>query len=179
MSRGGAYAEGSITFALAGLARPPFDERARQPPRQDEQCRCLFKATDHTPSRTPFIGLMLNLAAEPRWLGLLVFHVRAITSAPFQAPQTGSPLPREDLPRRPIRPCLDAPRGSPRPCRKDASHRLLQPTSNTSTQTIARLSSPQLAPQRPPPHSASGGLAPNACGSAASDHLAAIRPRVG
>jgi hypothetical protein len=65
MSRGGAYAEGSITFALAGLARPPFDERARQPPRQDEQCRCLFKATDHTPSRTPSIGLMLRLAAKP------------------------------------------------------------------------------------------------------------------
>jgi hypothetical protein len=43
---------------------------------QDAQCRCLFKATDHTPSRTPSIGLMPDLAIEPERRGLLVLHVR-------------------------------------------------------------------------------------------------------
>jgi hypothetical protein len=43
---------------------------------QDEQCRCLFKAADHTPSRTPSIGLMPDLAIEPERHGLLVLHVR-------------------------------------------------------------------------------------------------------
>jgi len=59
----GAYAEGSITFALARLTHSPFGEHAWPPPRQNEQCHCLFKATDHTPSRTPSIGSMLCLAA--------------------------------------------------------------------------------------------------------------------
>jgi hypothetical protein len=75
MSRGGAYAEGSTSFALA--PRAPALRRARlEPPRQNEQCRCLFKATDHTPSRTPFIGLMLSLATKPGLIALLVIHVR-------------------------------------------------------------------------------------------------------
>jgi len=77
------------------LARPPHGERAWKPPRQNEQCRCLFKATDHTPSRTPFISSMLSLATEPGWIGLLAIRVHAITPAPFQAPQIGPPLPRK------------------------------------------------------------------------------------
>jgi len=45
--------------------------------------------------------------------------------------------------------------------------------------SIVRFSSPQLAPQRPPPHRASNEVlpSPDICESTASDHLAAIRPR--
>jgi hypothetical protein len=47
---------------------PAFRRARLEPPRQNEQCRCLFKATDHTPSRTPFISVMLSLATKPGWV---------------------------------------------------------------------------------------------------------------
>jgi len=72
--------EGSTPSRSLHCALPPPFERLpiRSDIRrgQDEQCRCLFKATDHTPSRTPSIGLMPDLAIEPERRGLLVLHVR-------------------------------------------------------------------------------------------------------
>jgi hypothetical protein len=97
---------------------------------QDEQCRCLFKATDHTPSRTPSVGLMLDLAIEPERRGLLVLHVRVRALQHPSRASAGTPflMSRKEQPHRPTLPRLDAPRGPPRRRRQDASHRLLQPT---------------------------------------------------
>jgi len=180
MSRGGAYAEGSTTFALAGLARPPFDERARQPPRQNEQCRCLFKATDHTPSRTPSIGLMLDLAARAGGIRATCY------SRSLDAPSTlfkrrgHAPLCR-GMSSRFALPCALLMRLSAH--LDDARKMPLTDFCNRpfyyEHPTTVQLPSPQLALQRPPPHSSSGGLTPNVRGSTASDHLSAIRPRVG
>jgi hypothetical protein len=60
-------------------------------------------------------------------------------------------------------------------------HRLLQPTLRHAHPTIAQLPSSRLSPRRLSPRRASGEpvlKAPNACGSAAPDHLSAIQPRV-
>jgi hypothetical protein len=79
---------------------------------------------------------------------------------PFERRGHALPLPRKEQPLCPTLRPLDAPFGSPRRRRKDASHRLLQPTLRYAHPTTVQLPSPQLALQRPPPRSSSGGFSP-------------------
>jgi len=106
----------------------------------------------------------------------LFVHASALRTL-IEQREPAPPCPGKEPPRRPTLRPLGSPRGSPRRRRKDGSHRLLQPTYDTSTRTIARLPSPQLAPRRPPPRCARS-VSPDAIRRAASDHLAAIRPQV-
>jgi len=97
---------------------------------------------------------MPDLAIEPELRSATCSsRSRSRSPAPFSAAcEHALPVSRKEPPHRPTLPCLDAPRGPPRHCRQDASHRLLQPTFRHEHPTpIARLPSPQLSPQRPRP----------------------------
>jgi hypothetical protein len=117
---------------------------------QDAQCRCLFKATDHTPSRTPSIGLMPDLAIEPERRGLLVLHVRVrALQHPYRA-SASMPFLCRGRSRRTALPCptlmrlaahLDVAGKMPLTDFCNRHFRLEHPI------PIARLPSPQLAPQ--------------------------------
>lgn len=61
--------------------------------------------------------------------------------------------------------------------RKDASHRSLQPTFRYEHPYLDRFPRSRLAPRSPPPK-CTQSVSPAITRSAASDHLAAIRPRV-
>jgi hypothetical protein len=123
---------------------------------QDAQCRCLFKATDHTPSRTPSIGLMPDLAIEPERHGLLVLHVRVRALQHPSRPPASMPFLCRGRSRRTALPCSTLMRlaahlgiAGKMPltdfCNRHFRHEHPTP--------IARLPSPQLSPRRPRPPS--------------------------
>lgn len=181
MSPDGAYAEGSIPFALADLARPPFGAHAWLPPCQDRQCRCLFKATDHTPSRTPSVGLMLGLAARAGLNRLLVIHVRALAPSTRSGAADMLPFVEEGAAASPYpapswcasRPTSTTPGGCLSPT--SATNITTRAPDDRSTPELAVFAATTTSTQR-----LRGAClkAPNTCGSAAPDHLSAIQPRV-
>lgn len=114
---------------------------------QAAQCRCLFKATDHTPTRTPSIGLMPDLAIEPERRGLLVLHVRVRALQHPSRASASMPFLCRGRSRRTALPCptlmrlaahLGVAGKMPRTDFCNRHYRLEHPTS------IARLPNPQL-----------------------------------
>jgi hypothetical protein len=129
---------------------------------QDAQCRCLFKATDHTPSRTPSIGLMPDLAIGPERRGLLVLHVRVRALQHPSRASASMPFLCRGRSRRTALPCptlmrlaahLGVTGKMPLTDFCNRHSRLEHPTSDRPTPKPAALQ-----PRRPPPPSESRSL---------------------
>jgi hypothetical protein len=152
-----------------------------QPRRQDPTRHQLVRASAGPEPRAPSVSSILDLAAERRVSRSLLRSREAPRTlvARFVRPV----LVQERPPTRAISRCLGLPLGSPKKREKDASHRLLQSTHDTSTRRPLDYRAHDLRRADPasPPACRTRSRDPESnerSSCVAPDHLATIRPRL-